>query len=88
MDVKRRVLAVAHTKINKKLTRRSSPQTLDASGGVGPTPDDVTMAGVAAAFNVPLARDQALETRLRAYFGEHLTAAHLKLADVPEGELS
>ena len=52
-------------------------------GGVGPTPDDVTMAAVAAAFRVPLARDADLETRLRSYFGGAATSAHLKMADAP-----
>lgn len=54
---------------------------------MGPTPDDVTLKGVAEAFGVRLSRDPTLEQRLRAYFGEHLTAAHLKLAEVPEGVL-
>ncbi len=46
------------------------------------------MSGVAAAFGAKLARDPALEQKLRAYFGEHLAEAHLKLAEVPEGVVS
>lgn len=34
------------------------------AGGVGPTPDDVTMAGIAAALGVPLIRDPTLEVSL------------------------
>lgn len=56
------------------------------AGGVGPTPDDVTLKGVAEAFGAKLSRDPTLEHRLRKYFGDHLTTAHLKLAEVPEGE--
>lgn len=52
---------------------------------MGPTPDDVTLKGVAEAFGVRLSRDPTLEQRLRSYFGDHLTAAHLKFAEVPEG---
>lgn len=58
------------------------------AGGVGPTPDDVTLKGVAEAFGAKLSRDPTLEHRLRKYFGDHLTTAHLKLAEVPEGGLS
>jgi FAD synthetase len=56
------------------------------AGGVGPTADDVTMAAVGRAFGLPLARDPDLEARLRAWFGPgRCTAAHLKMADAPEG---
>jgi molybdopterin-biosynthesis enzyme MoeA-like protein len=47
----------------------------------------VTLKGIAEAFGLKLSRDPEMEQRLRAYFGEHLTAAHLKLAEVPEGDL-
>ncbi len=43
------------------------------------------MSGVAAAFGAKLSRDPTLEHRLRDYFGDHLTEAHLRLAEVPEG---
>jgi len=100
------------------------------AGGLGPTPDDVTMAGIAASLGTTLKRDATLEVllasyhvhspfaqhrcassscsstrlvqltvptqmapttcwaqvRLRAYFGPHITPAHLKLAEVPDGE--
>ena len=53
------------------------------SGGVGPTHDDVTLVGVAQAFEVPVVRDAELERRLRAYFGERIDEAKLRMADVP-----
>src|SRR5689334_13983955 len=39
------------------------------SGGVGPTHDDMTIAGVALAFNRPVIRHPQLDAMLRSYFG-------------------
>ena len=55
------------------------------TGGIGPTHDDVTIAGIARAFGVPVVRDAVIETRLRTRIGADLNQAHLKMADVPEG---
>lgn len=55
------------------------------SGGVGPTHDDVTIAGIARAFEVPVVRHPDLEAQLRAYYGAALLDAHLRMAEVPEG---
>lgn len=55
------------------------------SGGVGPTHDDVTIEAVAAAFGVGVVRHPELERRLRAYWGERLDTANLRMADVPDG---
>ena len=55
------------------------------TGGVGPTHDDVTIAGVAAAFGRGVIRHSALEAVLRRHFGEGITAAQLRMAEVPEG---
>jgi molybdenum cofactor synthesis domain-containing protein len=58
---------------------------LFTSGGVGPTHDDVTLIGIARAFDVPLIRHPELESRLRAYFGDGADESKLRMADVPEG---
>lgn len=58
---------------------------LFTSGGVGPTHDDVTLAGVAAAFDCAVIRHPEFEARVRAQYGERLKDAHLRMADVPEG---
>lgn len=53
------------------------------SGGVGPTHDDVTMAGIARAFHIDVVRDAALERLVRHHWGARLASANLRLADVP-----
>ncbi|HPH69400.1 MAG TPA: molybdopterin-binding protein [Kofleriaceae bacterium] len=55
------------------------------SGGVGPTHDDVTMAGVARAFGTTVARHPELEAKVRGYYGAALADANLRLADTPVG---
>ena len=55
------------------------------TGGVGPTHDDVTIAGIAAAFDVDVVRDATLVGLLEQYYGDKLQPPHLKMADVPRG---
>jgi FAD synthetase len=55
------------------------------SGGVGPTHDDVTMAGIAHGFCVKLSRHPEIEKLLSLRFDKTLNAAVLKMAELPEG---
>ena len=56
------------------------------SGGVGPTHDDITIAGVARAFGRQVIRHPVLEKKLRAYLnGRQANEAYLKMAEAPEG---
>ncbi len=55
------------------------------SGGVGPTHDDVTLQAVAAAFDMPTARNAELEALMRGRWGAALHARDLRMADVPAG---
>jgi molybdenum cofactor synthesis domain-containing protein len=55
------------------------------SGGVGPTHDDVTIAAVARAMGTDVVRHPDLEARVRAYWGDAIAPANLRLADVPRG---
>ena len=55
------------------------------SGGVGPTHDDVTMAGIAKAFGTSVMRHPDLEMRVRAYWKDKLADANLRLAEIPFG---
>ena len=56
-----------------------------AAGAVGPTHDDVTIAGVALALGRPLVRHPVLEDMLRDNVRGPLNDAHLKMAEVVEG---
>lgn len=69
-------------------TVRELSDTFDlvfTSGGVGPTHDDLTMAGVAHGFGVPLVRHPTLEELLRSTMRREVTPAALRMADVPSG---
>ena len=55
-----------------------------SSGGVGPTHDDITLLAVAKAFNQKLYRNSFLEQSLRNYYGDTITEAALKMADIPK----
>ncbi len=59
-----------------------------ATGGLGPTQDDVTREALAAAAGVRLVRRPEIEERLRARWaasGREMPASNLVQADVPEG---
>jgi len=59
-----------------------------ATGGLGPTQDDITREGLAAALGVELIRRPELEDFLRDRFvrmGRTMAASNLRQADVPKG---
>ena len=55
------------------------------TGGVGPTHDDLTMDGIAAAFGRRIRRHPDLESALRHFYSEALVDGNLRMADIPEG---
>ncbi len=55
------------------------------SGGVGPTHDDVTIEGVAAAFERKLTVHPELERLIREHFADRSVGTALKMAVVPDG---
>ena len=67
---------------------RAMSETYDfvfTSGGIGPTHDDLTIEGVAAAFGRTVEIDENLEGVLRSALGDDLNESHLKMAKVPAG---
>lgn len=58
---------------------------LFTTGGIGPTHDDISVDSVAAALGVPVILHPRAEAILRAYYGERITDARLRMARVPQG---
>jgi FAD synthetase len=59
--------------------------TIFTSGGVGPTHDDITIAGIAFGLGRRVVRDPWLEEKIREYSGAKINEARLKMAEIPEG---
>lgn len=55
------------------------------SGGVGPTHDDVTMAGIAAGFGVPLVSHEGIKNILCSKYKDLVNSSVLKMTEVLEG---
>ena len=64
---------------------RPAFDVLFTSGGVGPTHDDVTMAGVALGLGRRVIRHPLLEQKIREFSAECINEARLKMAEVPDG---
>jgi molybdenum cofactor synthesis domain-containing protein len=64
---------------------RTTVDVIFTSGGVGPTHDDVTIAGVAQGLGRAVIRHPSIESKLREFFGGDVNEARLKLADVVDG---
>lgn len=64
---------------------RNTHDLVFTSGGVGPTHDDLTVAGVALALGRAVVRDEAVMELLREHYADKLTDGHLHMADVVEG---
>src|SRR5215831_3919044 len=55
------------------------------SGGIGPTHDDLTIEGVAAAFGAPLQHSDSILERMRRAMGSEPNASQRKMAQIPNG---
>jgi molybdopterin-biosynthesis enzyme MoeA-like protein len=64
---------------------RASYDLLFTSGGIGPTHDDVTMLGVARAFDTETVEHPLLAAVIGKKYGTRCTREHLRMALVPNG---
>jgi len=55
------------------------------TGGVGPTHDDVSLKGVAAAFGCRQVRSPQAERIIRDFYGAAMNDSALRMADIPQG---
>ena len=55
------------------------------TGGIGPTHDDITTECIAAAFGRKVIRHAKVVAAMKAYFGEDVNEARLRMANVPDG---
>jgi len=61
------------------------------TGGLGPTPDDITREAISATFDVPLVRRADLAGELREFFerrGRRMPEANLRQTDLPRGAVA
>lgn len=82
-----RVVADEETQIVAAIRALSARYTyVFATGGIGPTHDDITTEAIARAFDRPLEVNSAAEAKLKQYYRvEKLSAPRLKMAMVPAG---
>jgi molybdenum cofactor synthesis domain-containing protein len=55
------------------------------SGGVGPTHDDMTIAGIAAAFDCEVIHAPELRALIEKHIGQDAASPYFKMAEVPDG---
>ncbi|HSB52430.1 MAG TPA: competence/damage-inducible protein A [Dissulfurispiraceae bacterium] len=83
----RRIVVIPDETEEIARTVRSFAEKFDlvfTSGGIGPTHDDVTIAGISAGFGVRPVIDEQLSLMLLRMYKE-LTPERLRMAEVPEG---
>jgi molybdenum cofactor synthesis domain-containing protein len=64
---------------------RAAADLVIATGGIGPTHDDVTRQAIAESLGVPCERHPEAEVRLRRGYGHEITDSELEMADLPRG---
>ena len=64
---------------------RADGATAFCFGGIGATPDDLTRAAAAAAFDLPLSRHAEAQALIEAQFGKKARPHRVLMADLPAG---
>lgn len=64
---------------------REEAELLILTGGIGPTPDDITREAVARSAGVPLVVHPEARATLERYYGDRINENRLLMAQVPEG---
>lgn len=64
---------------------REEAELLILTGGIGPTPDDITREAVARAAGVPLAPHPEARAILERYYGDRINENRMLMAQLPEG---
>ena len=84
----RRIVTIPDVEEKITQTVRDSSREHDyviVTGGIGPTPDDVTRQAAAAAFNRGLATNPEAERIIRERYKENMNPYRLAMARLPEG---
>lgn len=81
-----RVVPDVHEKIVEAVNAlRRAYNYVFTTGGIGPTPDDITAEAIAAAFDVPYEYHTDAKKILEHFYGDQINEARLRMAKMPRG---
>ncbi|HCM83226.1 MAG TPA: molybdopterin-binding protein [Alphaproteobacteria bacterium] len=81
-----RVVPDVHEKIVSAVNElRRAYDYVFTTGGIGPTPDDITAEAIAAAFDLPYQFHPDAKKILEHFYGDQINEARLRMAKMPRG---